>query len=263
MCTGFVRRGNDVIAGFNMDINIGAFEYKVFVDDDKFYIGSYTGNIESAIMGNIDISENYFIENHYRKIHGVNNRGCFGNQLNNMDFHKAPFRIDEKAFPIDQLIDDYISGRSTLDDIINLVNEKEIVNIPTGAIDIPNLAFHSILSDSEGRIMILEPGNGYSIIQEKYAVLSNFAMLELPVDFVPEKFGYYGKDRYDKAMELLRESTDDFSVNEGLELLNAVKQIGNWATRVSFVYSRNENAVYYTLEGDFDNVTRHQFKEAK
>ncbi len=260
MCTAFVRRGNDVIVGFNMDINIGAFEYKVFTEDDKFYIGSYTGDRESTILENFAIPKNYVIENHYRKIQGVNNKGCSGNQLINMDFHKAPFRIDEKTFLIDQLIDDYISGRSTMDDIIHLANEKEIVNIPTGAIDIPTPALHSILSDSEGRIMILEPGNGYSIIQEKYAVLSNFAILELPDDFVPEKFGYYGKDRYDKAMGLLRKSTDDFSVNEGLEILNAVKQVGNWATRVSFVYSRNENAVYYSLEGDFEHITRHQFK---
>ena len=32
MCTGFVRKGNDVIVGFNMDINIGAFEYDVYTD---------------------------------------------------------------------------------------------------------------------------------------------------------------------------------------------------------------------------------------
>ena len=62
--------------------------------------------------------------------------------------------------------------------------------------------------------MILEPGNGYSIIKEKYAVLSNFPFLELPADFTQDKFGYYGKDRYDIAMEILRNSTDDFSVQE-------------------------------------------------
>ena len=39
MCTGFVRRGKDVICGFNMDINIGAFDYDVYAEPDKFYIG--------------------------------------------------------------------------------------------------------------------------------------------------------------------------------------------------------------------------------
>ena len=124
----------------------------------------------------------------------------------------------------------------------------------------PDLSFHSLIADKEGHIMILEPGNGYSVIQEKYAVLSNFAVLEPPADFEPSKFVYYGKDRYDKAMNILRDSTDDFSVQDGLHLLKEVKQEGNWATRVSFVYSANENAVYYALERNFDQVKRHQFE---
>ena len=85
-------------------------------------------------------------------------------------------------------------------------------------------------------------------------------MMELPDDFIPERFGYYGKDRYDRAMELLRSSNDDFSVSDGLKLLEAVKQVGTWATRVSFVYSRNENAVYYAIEGDFENIKKHQLQ---
>ena len=259
MCTAFVRRGNDVVVGFNMDINIGAFEYKVFAEKDKFYVGIYTGHMNQMIPEGVQIPEPYLhVENQYRKVWGVNHKGCFGNQLNVMDFPKARFRLGEDTYMLDQLIDEYISGARTLDDVIQVAGDKDIVNIPTGTVDIPNLAFHSLLADRSGRIMILEPGNGYSIIQEKYAALSNFALLELPGDFVPEKFGYYGKDRYDKAMAMLRESADDFSAQDGLEILNAVKQVDNWATRVSFVYSNNENAVYYALDGDFDHVVRHQ-----
>lgn len=264
MCTAFVRRGNDVIVGFNMDINIGAFEYKVFAEKDMFYIGIYTGHMNQVIPEGVQIPEPYLhIENQYRKVHGVNHKGCFGNQLNVMDFAKARFRLDVNTYMLDQMIDDYISGKCTLDDIIQVANEKDIVNIPMGAVDIPNLAFHSLLSDRAGRIMMLEPGNGYSIIHEKYAAMSNFPLLELPGDFVLERFGYYGKDRYDKAMALLRKSTDDFSVEDGLALLDAVKQKDNWATRVSFVYSNNENAVYYALEGDFEHVVRHPFTAAE
>lgn len=63
--------------------------------------------------------------------------------------------------------------------------------------------------------------------------------------------GYYGKDRCDTALSILRESDDEFSVRDGLRLPDAVKQTGRWGTRVSFVYSGNENAVYYALEGVF------------
>ena len=257
MCTGFVRKGNDVIVGFNMDINIGAFEYDVYTEPDKFYIGIKNQMKVEDMAG---IPEGLFrLDNNVRKAHGVNCHGCFGNMLNNMNFDKAPFCLDPAVISLDQLMDDYISGLLSFQELQAIADDKEIVNIPTGPIQIPDLAFHSLVADKEGHIMILEPGNGYSIIKEKYAVLSNFPFLELPADFTQDKFGYYGKDRYDIAMEILRNSTDDFSVQEGLALLKAVKQEGNWATRVSFVYSASENAVYYALERDFEHVRKHTF----
>ena len=84
-------------------------------------------------------------------------------------------------------------------------------------------------------------------------------MLELPEDLTSEKYGYYGKDRYDIAMGCLKNSTDEFSVTDGFSILNKVKQVGNWATRVSFVYSRNENSVYYCIDGEFNYINKHTF----
>lgn len=242
MCTGFVRKGKDMIVGFNMDINVGAFNYEVVANKEQFYV-----EIKDNQAGSI-------------KAHGINHLGNFANQLNNMNFTKAPFRFGEDVVPLYKIVDDYISGKISYGDILKMVNEKEIVNMPEQAINIPCVAMHSLIADREGHIMILEPGNGYSVIQEKYAALSNFTFLESPADLIPESYGYYGKDRYDKAMEILRASNDDFSVQDGLALLNAVKQTGTWATRVSFVYSNNENAVYYVIENDFDHVIRHRFE---
>lgn len=257
MCTGFVRRGKDVICGFNMDINLGAIDFDVYAEPDKFYIGT---RAKISVEETAKIPEGiYRVDNGVRKVQGVNRNGCFGNMLNNMNFRKAPFRMDTSAISLDQLIDDYISGRVSFQELKQLADTKEIMNIPAGPVQIPDLAFHSIISDKEGDILILEPGNGYSVIREKYAVLSNFPLLELPADFEPSRFGYYGKDRYDKALDILRNSTDDFSAQDGLKLLQEVKQEGDWATRVSFVYSANENAVYYALERNFDQVKKHCF----
>ena len=242
MCTGFVRKGKDVIVGFNMDINVEAFDYEIVANKEQFYV-----EIKNDLAGSV-------------KAHGINHLGNFASQLNNMNFTKAPFRLGEDVIPLYEIVDDYISGKMSYNDILKVAGEKEIVNMPGQAINIPCVAMHSLIADRQGHIMILEPGNGYSVIQEKYAALSNFTFLESPADLIPENYGYYGKDRYDKAMEILRKSNDDFSAQDGLALLNAVKQTGEWATRVSFVYSNNENAVYYVIENDFDHVTRHQFE---
>lgn len=242
MCTGFVRKGKDMIVGFNMDINIGAYEYEIVANKQAFYV-----EVKNDIIGNL-------------KAQGVNHLGNFANQLNNLNFTKAPFKIGDDVVPLYDIVNDYIAGSISYNDIFRMVNEKEIVNMPTQGINVPCVAMHSIISDRKGNIMIIEPGNGYSVIKEKYAALSNFTFLESPAELIPENYGYYGKDRYDKAMAILRESNDDFSVREGLALLNAVKQEGTWATRVSFVYSYNENAVYYVIENDFDHVIRQPFE---
>lgn len=245
MCTAFVRRGKDIIAGFNMDINPGAFEYGIYANSKEFYVGLKSPLKSSAII----------------KIHGVNSNGNFANQLNNMDFYKAPYKESANSVSIDRIVDDYISNEITFDDIKVIADTKEITQIPNGAVNMPTIAFHSLIMDKEGRIMLLEPGNGYAVIKEKYAVLSNFSVLEIPNDLTDEKYGYYGKERYDIALECLKRSTDDFSVSEGLSILNKVKQVGSWATRVSFVYSRNENAVYYCVDGNFDDINKHSFEK--
>lgn len=261
MCTAFVRNGNDYICGFNMDINAGTLDWKLFMDGDVFAVTLSMEKDLSAIMpeGCVVPAEYTDCENGFLRLHGVNRNGHFANQLNNLRFSKAPFEIGEDCVPLYYLVDSFIRGKNTLQDVERYARTKKVVNLPAGAVGIPDLGMHSLMSDSEGRILVVEPGNGFSCLSDKYAVMSNFAVMELPGDFTPENFGYYGKDRYDTALSILRSSGDDFSVQDGLDLLNAVKQTGKWGTRVSFVYSRNENAVYYAIEHDFSHIRKHCF----
>ena len=39
MCTRFVYRGEDVITGFNFDIDLAAWDHEVICDSERFYIG--------------------------------------------------------------------------------------------------------------------------------------------------------------------------------------------------------------------------------
>lgn len=39
MCTRFVYHGNDMITGFNFDIDLSAWKHKVIMDEEHFYIG--------------------------------------------------------------------------------------------------------------------------------------------------------------------------------------------------------------------------------
>ncbi len=233
-----------MISGFNMDINPEAFQYYIYAEDDGFFVGMQVPNTTLKV-----------------RIHGVSRDGNFANQLNNMDFYKVPYREGEDAVSLDRLIHAYLSDELSFDTLKETAEKKEITQMPSGIVDIPTIAFHSLITDRTGRIMILEPGNGFSVITEKYAALSNFSILELPSDFTESRYGYYGKDRYDTAMNYLRNSSDDFSVEDGLNILESVKQTGEWATKVSFVYSRNENTVYYCQDGQFDKIKLHKFRK--
>ena len=260
MCTAFVRYGKDYICGFNMDINVEAMNWKLLMDENQFAVALPMANPADFAPKDTPIPPTYTdSEGGVLRINGVNRNGCFAGQLNNMRFAKAAFHIDEGCVPLYHLVDGYIRGKYTLSDVEGLARKKRVINLPAGVVGIPDMGMHTLMSDGEGRILMVEPGNGVAVLSERYAVMTNFAVLELPCDFTPENFGYYGKDRYDTALSILRESDDDFSVRDGLALLDAVKQTGRWGTRVSFVYSRNENAVYYATEHDFSNIRAHRF----
>ena len=115
---------------------------------------------------------------------------------------------------------------------------------------------HSLIGDKSGRLLIVEPGYGYREVMENYAVITNFPVLAGLTDYSNP---FYGKNRYDRAVQVLSGSGDDFSVADALKLLSEVSQSGQWGTRISFVYSANENKVYYFLNGDISKTETHCF----
>jgi len=157
-------------------------------------------------------------------------------------------------------MDDLLSGLRSLEDVRRFAEKAEIVTLPTGTVDVPDPRFHSLSGDASGHSLLLEPGNGYAVIQSQYAVLTNFPVLELPGDLTDAAAGYYGKDRYDTALRMLKTSGSAFTPEEGMQILKATRQTGDWATRVSFVYSCMEKTVFYCLEGDFEHIRMHRFK---
>lgn len=255
MCTAFIHQGKHLICGFNLDINEGAMDYQVYAEPEGFYIGITAMEPPKDVV----LPSHFRLEGGVRKIQGVNRDGLFAVCLNNMNFVKAPFRFAEEALPIDQLMDDCISGFASVEKAQELCRKKELVNVPTGSVDIPSLAFHGFITSPGSPIVLVEPGNGYAVLDDPCAAMTNYALLEPPADLTPATFGYYGKDRMDIAMEILRQRGEAFTLQDGLDILRRTRQTGSWATRVSFVYHSGENAVYYCLQGDFHRITRHVF----
>ena len=90
----------------------------------------------------------------------------------------------------------------------------------------------------------------------RYSLITNYSILapESTRPFVmPED------DRYEKASKMLNIYGNHFTVNNAFSILQAVCQEGIWATRVSFVYSAEENAVYYVQNNNFSQIGKYEF----
>lgn len=114
----------------------------------------------------------------------------------------------------------------------------------------------AMLSDSHGRVLIIEPGIGYKEEQKPYSLITNYSLMkpESTKDFIVP-----GDDRYERALKGLEKYSPDFSISDAFHLLYDVRQEGVWATRVSFVYSAKEQTVYYTENNNFEWIQTFAF----
>ena len=161
MCTGFIRKGKDLIAGSNLDLAVGAWDYRVCARADAFYIGIKIGSTV------------------YRT-HGVHQNGSFGNLAYMNAPSRGVYRRGRQVQRLDLLINGYLAGKRSYGDVLETVVAKEIVNAP-------NASMHSLLADRAGHILLIEPGLGYREIAENFAVISNFPLLEEPADLSPTR----------------------------------------------------------------------------
>ena len=136
------------------------------------------------------------------------------------------------------MTESFIKGVITLDDALNIVQNNRIVYAP-------DATMQAMLSDKNGRVLIIEPGLGFRLEQAKYSLITNYSVLSPEIT---KPYIVSGDDRFERADELLKSCNDSFSVGEAFQILKSVKQEGLWATRVSFVYSVNENKVYYATD---------------
>lgn len=228
MCTAFIHRGDDYLAGFNFDVDPAVWQYKLIMNPQLFYIGIRMGRT-------------------LYKTHGVNCSGQFGV----LPYRNGP--VETKLHRggryqrLDLLDGRWIAGDIDYVNLESILEQKEIV-------DAPGCSMHALFSDAPGHIMLVEPGSGH-ISFEKQAVVGNFPLIERPSELSGP---FYGAERYETACRML-ETENTFRIEDGLALLQAAAQTGQWATRISFLYSGNENCVFYCLNGDFSIVKRHDF----
>lgn len=231
MCTRFVYHGDDIITGFNFEIDLSVWKHKVVEEKECFYIGILRP------------------DGTYHSYHGVNQNGNVGTLLYVHGNPNGGYQDSLSCMTIADLTEQFIKAHICFDDVLQIVKTKKIIYAPDSTMQ-------AMLSDAYGRVLIIEPGIGYRQEHSKFSLITNYSLInpESTKNFiVPED------DRYERALQLLGQYKDKFSVPDAFTLLHAVRQEGAWATRISFVYSVKEQAVYYVENNCFEHITKFVF----
>ena len=222
MCTSIISNRNKTIVGWNLDIL--DMEYRIRESDNGVYI-----EINDKVEG-------------WMPLFGANNRG---------DFVGMPtcWPFDERSNPkgaepnVIMLDIDLLTQKKTFNEIKHIVESQSISSVP-------GLTFMSSLSDKNGNVLHIVPGQGYKCYKKPiYQVLTNFS----PFKMDKEKHPWMGWDRYHIAKEMLENANNDFDVNDCFKILKAVSQTV-CPTVVSMVFDVTDLIVYWCEKQKWDEV---------
>ena len=227
MCTSFVVNKKKTIVGWNLDLL--DMEYRVRLDEEGVYI-----EINDATEG-------------WMPLFGASRRG---------DFVGMPtcWPYDDRSDPTEESVNvinldiDLLLQKKTMEETRQIAEDRCVCSIP-------GVTFMSALSDKDGNVLHIIPGQGNLYYKKpEYAILTNFS----PFKQDSEKHPWMGWDRYQKADEMLKEANEDFDVKDCFGVLKAVSQEA-CPTVVSMVFDVNENAVYWCENRDWDNICVKRF----
>ena len=220
MCTSIVVNKKKTIVGWNLDIL--DMEHRVRVGEHGVYI-----EINDAAEG-------------WMPLFGANDRGDFVGMPTCWPYdaasEPAPGQTDVVHLDIDLLLQ-----KKTLQEIRDIAARRPVYSIP-------GLTFMSALSDADGNVLYIVPGQGCSYYEKpEYKILTNFS----PYKQNSESHPWMGWDRYHIAKEMLDKASDDFDVEDCFEVLRAVSQ-EVCPTVVSMVYDVTDRTVYWCENRNWD-----------
>lgn len=221
MCTSFVSNKQKTLVGWNLDIL--DMIYRVRTDDNGVYIEI------------LDEKEGWL------PLFGANSRGDF---VGMPTCHPFDERSNPKAdAPISMMLDiDLLLQKKTFQEIKSIAENGPVYSIP-------GVTFMSALSDKDGNVLHIIPGQGYKYYEKpEYAILTNFS----PFKGDSEKHPWMGMDRYKKAEELLI-NAKELDVKDCFSILKACSQ-EVCPTVVSMVFDAEEMKVYWCENRQWDKV---------
>ena len=227
MCTSIVVNKKKTIVGWNLDLL--DMEFRVSPSDMGVFI-----EVNDATEG-------------WLPLFGANNRGDFVGMPTCWphDPRSNPTGEGENVIMLDI---DLLLQKKTLKEIKKIADERPIFSIP-------GLTFMSALSDADGNVLHIIPGQGHEYYEKPdYKILTNFS----PYKQDSEQHPWMGWDRYHVAEEMLKDAPDDFDVSDCFDILKTVAQ-DVCPTVVSMVFDVTDRKVYWCENKNWSDVQEKNF----
>jgi hypothetical protein len=182
---------------------------------------------------------------------GINTEKTFVNNLSVDSNGKGLYKRVSKTRILNvYLVKDLLEGKLKINDLDSYLENIEIINAP-------NFCTHTFIADKDGNIWVIEPGRGNiknKAQESSYYIMTNFSLVDYNAG---KKYNDNSFDRYMRVKDEL-DKNKNLSVKNAFNILGKVKQNGEWNTEFSFVYSKNDNKVYYCYNADYSNILEYK-----
>lgn len=228
MCTSIVTNFKKPIIGWNLDLLNMQWKVETSNDNVSIYI--------------LDAKEGWL------PLFGVNNRGDFVAMPTCYPFDNRSNKKSENQINLLNLDIDILTKKKTINEALELAKKNLICSVD-------GITFQAQISSKQGDSLIIVPGQGYKyLVKPKFFVLTNFSPFKMDKELHP----WMGLDRYNKAMEMLKNSSIDFSINDMFSILKATSQ-EICPTIVSMVFDASENTLYWCERREWNNIKVKKF----
>ena len=228
MCTSIVTNFKKPIIGWNLDLLNMQWKVETSNDNVSIYI--------------LDAKEGWL------PLFGVNNRGDFVAMPTCYPFDNRSNKKSENQINLLNLDIDILTKKKTINEALELSKKNLICSVD-------GITFQAQISSKQGDSLIIVPGQGYKyLVKPKFFVLTNFSPFKMDKELHP----WMGLDRYNKAMEMLKNSSIYFSINDMFSILKATSQ-EICPTIVSMVFDASENTLYWCERREWNNIKVKKF----
>ena len=149
--------------------------------------------------------------------HGVNRNGNVGTLLYVHGNPEGAYHDFKGCMTIADLTEQFVQAKISFDDALQMVQERKIVYAP-------DATMQAMLSDRQGRTLIVEPGIGWREDRGRYSLITNYSVLA-PESTMP--FLVPGDNRYERAAQLLNTYGKQFTVSDAFSVLQASDRKGS------------------------------------